>query len=139
MSAADEIQAAIGKLAELKSDATAGPWFGWHQYNPLKGTKTGVEPRGGDVAETYSIHDAELIEVLHATIDAQLAILRSEVERQRESLILPYPLPEPLRAGYDADSLEEWVRSLGEDERDRYRSGVKPLILDLARSINGGD
>ena len=76
MSAVDEIQAAIDRLTNLKETSTPGPWIGWRQYDPLRGTQFGIEARDVPTAKVYTIEDADLIERLHATIDAQLAILR---------------------------------------------------------------
>lgn len=75
MNAVEEIPAAIEKLAALKSEATKGPWEGWRKYDPLRGTQFGIEAASAEVAKVYTPQDAELIEVLHATIDAQLEVL----------------------------------------------------------------
>jgi hypothetical protein len=88
MNAAETIQEAIDKLTALRDDAAEGPWLGWVQYNPLRGQMYGVENSEGPIADKVaSREDAELIEVLHRTIDAQLAILRAAIEdhpRDRE-------------------------------------------------------
>lgn len=76
MGAVDEIRAAIESLERLKEQSAPAPWEGWKQYNPLRGEVYGVEANGEEVAKTYSLADTELIEVLHRTIDPQLAILR---------------------------------------------------------------
>ena len=81
MSAIEEIQAAIDKLTKLKAESTPKPWHDWEddltgevdlwhdQEQRLHIANVGVA--GMPRVEA----DAELITVLHSTIDAQLAIL----------------------------------------------------------------
>jgi hypothetical protein len=76
MSAVEEIEAAIAKLTELREKSLSGPWEAWKQYNPLSGNIYGLEARDENVAKFYSPFEVELVEVLHRTIDAQIAILR---------------------------------------------------------------
>ena len=69
MSAVEEIQAAIGKLTELRG---GGPTWA------LEGGDEWISPLGIDVAPDdggVSPKDARLIVTLHRTIDAQLAVL----------------------------------------------------------------
>ena len=86
MSAVEEIQAAIDKLTKLKAESTPKPWHDWEddltgevdlwhdQEQRLHIANFGIAgmPRG-EV-------DAELIAVLHRTIDAQLAILHHAID-----------------------------------------------------------
>ena len=90
MNAVEEIQAAIENLTELKNGASRAEWSAWRMYRPARGTFYGVED--GDVNEiafTRTQQDAELIEVLHRTIDAQLTILSGEVNFCRVSGFSP--------------------------------------------------
>lgn len=88
MNAAETIQAAIDRLAALRESATQGPWLGWKQYNPLYGMQYGIESgRGEEVFASGALRDdVELVEMMHRTIDAQLAILRHAVQFNRGDL-----------------------------------------------------
>lgn len=74
MSAVEEIQAAIEKLTKLKAESTEGPWVlvADEHYADRVVDKSGKWLIGD--ASNYS--DAPLIVTLHATIDAQLSLLR---------------------------------------------------------------
>lgn len=74
MNAVDEIQAAIDRLTKLKSRGSDGSW-GVH--NSSSGTAGITNDVGRGVAHYVPAPDAELIVTLHATIDAQLSILRA--------------------------------------------------------------
>jgi hypothetical protein len=81
VSAVEEIQAAIEKLTALRDRASLAPWNAWKQGRPGDRMTHGLEDaRGDDLAKSLSAADAELIEALHRTIDAQLAILRDDYE-----------------------------------------------------------
>lgn len=80
MSAVDEIQAAIGKLTALMSATVALPW---ELDNEL------IRADGWILAQTMHTGNeatGQLIVTLHATIDAQLAILRHTLEHYRGDL-----------------------------------------------------
>ena len=80
MTPVEEIEAAIAKLTGLRDSSLSAPWVGWRQNEPLGGERFGVESRGEYVAKTFARSETELIEVLHRTIDTQLAILRETLE-----------------------------------------------------------
>ena len=100
MSAVDEIEAAIGKLEELRAasddDTTPAAWMLGDDPN-ARGTDVVARyapeaERGEVIAENVYGPDAELIVTLHRTIDAQLAILREvivahDVEHNWDTLI----------------------------------------------------
>jgi len=78
MSAVEEIQAAIEKLTEQKDQSTSGPWWAWHPANG-RGNSSVDAPSGDPDNPEMPVEgqrvDVDLIVTLHATIDAQLAIL----------------------------------------------------------------
>jgi hypothetical protein len=81
MTPAETIQAAIEKLTRLRSEASPGPWAAWKKpVSTLYRTdlvKYGLEDaRGVDLFGSESPHNVELIEALHATVSAQIALLR---------------------------------------------------------------
>jgi hypothetical protein len=91
MSVLGEIHAAIEKLTELKAESTPGVW------TILDGGDRFIAEGGplGDGQFEYIVTepiefrreaDCDLIEVLHRTIDAQLAILRHVAEHYRGDL-----------------------------------------------------
>src|SRR5690554_4219384 len=82
MSAVDEIQAAIDKLTAMRADSRDGPWLNSGTWW-LEGVEHHVVygPNLGEVAFASDDADAELIAVLHRTIDAQLTILRGALTR----------------------------------------------------------
>lgn len=81
MSAVDEIQAAIEKLTALKFGSSVRPWLAEpYTYGIQDATQRVRITSAGDsdeynTAEGVLPVDARLIVTLHATIDAQLAIL----------------------------------------------------------------
>jgi hypothetical protein len=119
MSTIEEIQAAIDKLTKLKAESTPKPWHDWEddltgevdlwhdQEQRLHIANVGVA--GMPRVEA----DAELITVLHRTIDAQLALLTHTVE---------------IRGKYVEQGFERHWEAAVRDAGD----------LDLARAINGG-
>ena len=115
VSAVDEIQAAIDKLTKLRDESTPGPWDLWHgditqafsmavQVGPHEHERIGVVP-----GDSVRHEDAALIVTLHATIDAQLAILTDWHDRYAGKVAKDYVPVSP--------------------------SNVNPLAL--ARAING--
>lgn len=134
MSAAETLQAAIDELEALKAESSPGPWEieePGEYFNPkwddvrVMRAREGNEPdydryiiRDGSYAADaggFSQPDAELIVTVHRTIDAQLAILRHDLE---------------IRARYEREGipLEAWESAV-----------VRAGDLDLARAILGGD
>lgn len=98
MSAVERLQAAIEKLENLKSESVAGPWMVGHHPDPdtdVEFVKDGDGRWAREIAVIYGGGDlkphAELIVTLHRTIDAQLAILRTQLldQRDREARRLP--------------------------------------------------
>lgn len=86
MNAVEIIEAAIAKLSEQRQSAMKGPWrpVALNHY----GTPTpGVWAEGEDEEVGYPLNqtDADLLVTLHATIDAQLAILRSAADQFKDS------------------------------------------------------
>lgn len=88
MSAVERVEAAIAKLEDLRGAAAPGVWVAWREGLPGRerfGVETGAE--GADVVwRAARAADAELVEVLHRTIDAQLAILRDNLTRYGDKL-----------------------------------------------------
>jgi len=87
MNAAGTIQAAIDKLTRLRTFSTRGPWKKAGSYieeaePPNPDDRFDVLPLNVFKIEE-SDTDAELVLALHATIDAQLAILRHVLEYYR--------------------------------------------------------
>lgn len=86
MSEVERLEAAIEKLEALKAESTPAPWHYW--TNDLTGdvdlwhdqeVRSHIATVGQhEQPRVYS--DAELIVTLHRTIDAQLAILRTQLE-----------------------------------------------------------
>lgn len=81
MNAAETIQAAIDKLNQQRAAAMQGPWRGkvlnyWGSPTP------GVWAEADRDYVGYSMNqeDADLLVTLHATIDAQLAILQRSLD-----------------------------------------------------------
>lgn len=84
---AETIQAAIDKLTRLRDEADRAPWVSepdatYPQYRIVfSGDDPLFDP--GDYAQSSATTEepnASLIVVLHATIDAQLLIMRNELE-----------------------------------------------------------
>lgn len=76
LTAAKKIEAAIEKLTELQGTTSRAEWSAWRMYRPTRGTVFGIEDGDvNDIALTRTPQDAELVEILHRTIDAQIAIL----------------------------------------------------------------
>lgn len=80
MSAADEIREAVILLSALRGTSTPGAW-GKYQDGILVGL---LGEKGIEVVAAGEIRvaDSLLIEVLHATIDAQLDILRATITEE---------------------------------------------------------
>lgn len=89
MNAAETIQAAIGKLEQLRDTAPVGQW----SARPYKIVEVAavVSASAGDedffVADFVDESTADLIVTLHRTIDAQLVLLNETLEA-----IVEYPL-----------------------------------------------
>jgi len=80
MSAVEEIQAAIEKLTKLKAESTPGPWFLTYEKSTHPRLWGNASENDADpVALAQNRGNAELIVLLHRTIDAQLAILNHDV------------------------------------------------------------
>lgn len=79
MSALETIEAAIGRLEELKTSITPGPWALTYERATHPRIWGNLDDEDADlVATTHrGHHDAELIVTLHQTIDGQVAILQS--------------------------------------------------------------
>jgi len=81
----ERLEAAIAKLERLKADSTPGPWGG--SVNILGVTRL-MDAERYIIAELWeaenveyrALSNLELILALHATIDAQLAILRHAID-----------------------------------------------------------
>jgi hypothetical protein len=74
---AETIQAAIEKLTEQRDAAMQGPWRGRvlnHWGTPTPGVW--ADEDGDYIGYSMNQADADLLVTLHATIDAQLAILQ---------------------------------------------------------------
>lgn len=89
------LNAAIEKLETLKAESTPGPWHHWPEAGAVEIYSSWRDPEDRPSSETVIVssvrprlgwgHDiyepdepnAELIVVLHRTVDAQLAILRA--------------------------------------------------------------
>ena len=114
MTPVERLHAAIDKLERLKLDGTPGPWRVW--TDKFSGDFEVRAPDGlvaplwvfGPAVRPHA--NAPLIVTLHRTIDAQLTILRHDVDM------------------HDLVPEEAWLRSM-------ERSGD----LDLADAILGGD
>jgi hypothetical protein len=125
MNAAETIQAAIEKLETLKADTSPAPWFATedtlYTAETWKGPRGRIAPRpifmaeGNWVAGYVHIEaDAELILALHRTIDAQITILRRDLD---------------IRVDYIARGiLAKWEEAV-----------ERAAALDLARAILGED
>jgi len=96
---AQRIKEAIERLEELKAKSASGPWQ-WRLYDGVHDSKSRlvrvVETKkecGYDrvqlLAEYLTRADADLIVTLHATIDAQLAILNRFSEYPNRELEEP--------------------------------------------------
>jgi hypothetical protein len=118
MNAAETIAAAIEKLETLKAESTPSPWHHW--TDDLTGdvdlwhdqeARSYIATLGHSDAPRVN-RDADLIVTLHRTIDAQLKILRRDID---------------IRVAYIARGvLAQWVEAV-------ERAGD----LDLARAILG--
>ena len=123
MNAVETIQAAIEKLERLKAKSTPSPWTAM-EYDSNPGDQGVPIIGGGEIgsmeghltaytmtlgSEEQSVIDAELIVVLHRTIDAQLVILRAEHEFADRYGWPPNPFQERLNV------LALAVAILGED------------------------
>lgn len=91
MNAAETIASAIQKLEELKSSSTRGPWKAAAGLDDERNLEYSLIAQRSDgffdvlEASNDDVHrasaDADLVEVLHRTIDAQLVILRKAHEQ----------------------------------------------------------
>lgn len=109
MNAAETIQAAIDKLTRLRDEANVAPWSLYFRSGK-NAAHGGIDSPSGYVSSpSLKAGNADLIITLHATIDAQLAILQDSID-YRDTLA---------RAGV------EWV------EKDNS------AVLLLARAILG--
>lgn len=95
MSAADEITSAIRKLEGLAYESSDGPWIAHVSRDEHEMRAELFDANGGYVIADGYTADVGLVEMLHRTIDAQLAILSGTlglyaefVEQGRESVWL---------------------------------------------------
>ena len=90
---AQRIEAAIVRLKTERMNASAGVWLGWQEYSPLSGKSYGMETLTFDepvnIARAMTRADALLVEMMHRTIDAQLAILNRFSEYPNRELEEP--------------------------------------------------
>lgn len=83
----DVIDEAIAKLETLRAAGAAGVWQAYRQYVPNFGVQYGIQAErpmvyGWDIEAVATLAraaNAELIALLHRTIDPQLEILRTQV------------------------------------------------------------
>ena len=75
MNALDEVWDAIEKLTALAYSSSDGPWDAHVEPRGAGISAELFDANGGYVVDDGYVADVELIEVLHRTIDAQLAIL----------------------------------------------------------------
>lgn len=114
MSALEEIEAAIEKLEQMRTDAHPAPWGpvrreehgGGYWAHLVLGDAVTLDV---DFNDRHDLADANLIVTLHRTIEAQLVILQNLVENLRD-----FPAA---RADYIADLFDD--------------------VMALARAING--
>lgn len=96
MSALEEVRAAINKLVELKAASTpptgGTSWYqgkdGYRGFESAREIFSGRDetlPGSSDIATWVTPEDATLIVTLHATIDAQAAVMRNFTEVYGES------------------------------------------------------
>ena len=80
MTVVERLEAAIGKLEQLKADSTAGGWYApeFTHGSVWAGTGSSDDLLVVDDARLYG--DADLIVTLHRTIDAQIAVLKVGAE-----------------------------------------------------------
>lgn len=119
MNAVEEIQAAIDKLTAMKAESTPGPWHEWtNDLTEHVEVWHDQEQRlwVADLGEAgpVGLADANLIVTLHATIDAQLAILDESYQYA-----------------------EDWSHAR-DTARGHRPESIYPKELVLARSILGG-
>ena len=86
MNAVEEIEAAIAKLSELRDYATPGPWASYKWDWRIVVAGQGDDDNAEVIFDSRHHGDGELVEVLHRTIDAQLAILGRGLEILRTSM-----------------------------------------------------
>lgn len=107
--AVERLEAAIDKLETLKQESFDGPWVANHpfSYSWITGARyAGMQSK---IADRVRKPDAELIVTLHRTIDAQLAILRDNLERYSRN-----PDKEPVApTGKNAVALADAILSGG--------------------------
>ena len=87
---AQRIEAAIVRLKTERMNASAGVWLGWQEYSPLSGKSYGMETLTFDepvnIARAMTRADALLVEMMHRTIDAQIAILHDTLNLFRDPI-----------------------------------------------------
>ena len=109
VSAVAEIETAIAKITELREASSPAPWTAWKQRRQGYVMTCGIEDTRGEItAIAMTMPDAQLVEVMHRTIDAQLAFLVSVSD---------------LNLGDGLDGLSG--------------SGFFGKVVNLARAING--
>ena len=112
VSAVEEIRAAIEKLTALVYSSSDGPWDAHIEHERAGILAELLDANGDYVIDDGYLADVELVEVLHRTIDAQLAILQNDLKIHADYRI--------------AGRLSEWIEVV-------ERAGA----LALARAING--
>lgn len=110
MTPAETIAAAITKLTEQRDAATPGPWLNETGTDYVYTVEDGWTIGSATLTET-----AELVATLHATIDAQLAVLNAELLWITEGRIEP-----------DVDP---------RIDNDKVEAFASPAVLILARAI----
>lgn len=104
MTPAERLQAAIEMLESMREEAPPGPWEHW-PFQSSRRLYSGLDLdhpiSAEEVLRADSEYSTQLIEVLHRTIDAQLAILR-EALFQLEGA--------PARAGFIGNEFNLFMR-----------------------------
>lgn len=108
MTPVERLHAAIDKLEALRTASGTEPWT-WGTGRDLgasvRSEQFGYRFSTGYVGNRSSRNDAELIVTLHRTIDAQLAILRSELDFVARCGWPTQPFPERLAVLALADAI----------------------------------
>lgn len=103
MTPVQRLQAAIDRLESLREEAPPGPWEHWLSQASrvlYSGLDLDHPISAEEVLTAHSKYSTQLVEVLHRTIDAQLAILRSY--SKVADLAIYSPVHEHVRALADA-------------------------------------
>ena len=141
MNAVERLSAAIEKLEALKAESTQGGWRvvgGGGNGVTIEGTRHLYDQLidAGDYAASREqfVNDVDpaLIVTLHRTIDAQLAILRSEAD----SIRVHFAAMVNAAGGFDLEPRPFYnkpAKAWAHFERQRAD------VLDLADAILGGD